>query len=390
VAAPRRGPPTDRCSTDERAAMRAKRLALVAACLAAASARKGDKHVREGEVVVIHVGKTCGGSVVDYVPKFTKLSEIHLRPVMPSDLDTAPLVVVVVRDPVDRVISAFNWHSATGGRPMAAAISDAHPRDTADSILYDCFATVGAFADAVGAFAARPRVKNGKHKTVARNATRCEQLAAAFLAQDDGARELGLAIADYNKVETFTQVDFKNLTKEQRAGAPGFERLSSHEHLSRGLSWYLTKKETRTALKKKDVWMVETADCEKDTKGAIEWLRRQGEALDEQQALEYYNSLRPEKNKRTRSDFDFPTDHQVIDGKREDKYGGAMRTPEEEAVLSTTLPADSTDERVVRRRAALAAALAYEYGRMNRLARSSINYRVDDSGVPVPDDGWKG
>ena len=52
---------------------------------------------------------------------------------MPSDLDTAPLAVVVVRDPVDRVISAFNWHSATGGgRPMAAAISDAHPRNTAD------------------------------------------------------------------------------------------------------------------------------------------------------------------------------------------------------------------------------------------------------------------
>ena len=42
--------------------MRAKRLALVAAaCLAAASARR-DKHVREGEVVVIHVGKTCGAS----------------------------------------------------------------------------------------------------------------------------------------------------------------------------------------------------------------------------------------------------------------------------------------------------------------------------------------
>ena len=131
---------------------------------------------------------------------------------------------------------------------------------------------------------------------------------------------------------------------------------------------------------------METADCEKDTKGAVEWLRRQGEALDEQQALEYYNSLRPEKNKRTRSDFDFPTDHQVIDGKREDKYGGAMRTPEEEAVLETTLPADSTDKRVVRRRAALAAALGYEYERMKWLAGYSINYRVGNDGVPVPKD----
>ena len=179
--------------------------------------------------------------------RFAKLGEIHLRPVVPSDLDTAPLVIVVVRDPVDRVISAFNWHSPNGGRPMA--ISDAHPRGTADSILYDCFATVGAFADAVGAFAARPRVKNGKHKTVARNATRCELLAAAFLAKDDGERELGLPIADDHKAKTF------HLTNEQKAGAPGFGRFYSKEHLSRGLSWYLTKKETRTALKKKDVWM---------------------------------------------------------------------------------------------------------------------------------------
>ena len=140
---------------------------------------------------------------------------------------------------------------------------------------------------------------------------------------------------------------------------------------------------------------VETADCEKDTKGAVEWLRRQGEALDEQQALEYYNSLRPEKNKRTRSDFEikiqsFPIHHQVIDGKREDKYGGTVaRTPEEEAALETTLPADSTDKRVVRRRAALAAALAYEYERMNWLVGDSINYRVDGEGVPRPDDSWK-
>ena len=121
---------------------------------------------------------------------------------------------------------------------------------------------------------------------------------------------------------------------------------------------------------------VETADCEKDTKGAIEWLRlsrfhNQGEALDDKRQTIY-----------------FPKSHQVIDGKRKDKYGGTMKTPEEEAVLETTLPADSTDKRVVRRRAALAAALAYEYERMNWLARISINYRVDD-GVPVPDDGWK-
>mmetsp|Transcript_27756 Transcript_27756/g.83507 ORF Transcript_27756/g.83507 Transcript_27756/m.83507 type:complete len:376 (+) Transcript_27756:1111-2238(+) len=374
--------------------MRAKRLALVAACLAAASARIEDKHVREGEVIVIHVGKTCGGSVIDYMRRFAKLGEIHLRPVVPSDLDTAPLVVVVVRDPVDRVISAFNWHSPNGGKPITAAISDAHPRDTADSILYDCFSTVGAFADAVGAFAARPRVKTGKHKTVARNATRCEQLAAAFLAQDDGARELGLPVMDYNKIKTFAHVEtFKKLTKEQqakeqRAGAPGFKNFYSKGHISRGLSWYLTKKETRAALKKKNVWMVQTANCANDTTGAVEWLSRRGDARNEQQALEHVNER---KGKKRRELPRFPQEHKVnVYEDRGEKYGGTVtRTPEQEAVLETKLPADSTDKRVVRRRAALAAALAYEYERMNWLVGFSINYRVDGEGVPRPDDSWK-
>mmetsp|Transcript_12150 Transcript_12150/g.36607 ORF Transcript_12150/g.36607 Transcript_12150/m.36607 type:complete len:374 (-) Transcript_12150:54-1175(-) len=373
--------------------MRANRLALVAACLAAA--HKKDYHVQKGDVVVIHVGKTCGGSVVNYVRKFTPLSEIHLRPVTPSDLDTAPLVVVVVRDPVDRMISAFNWHSAIGGRPINAAINDAHPRNTADSILYDCFSTVGAFADAVGAFAARPRVKNGKNKEVARTPTRCELIAAAFLAEDDGARELGLPVMDYNKIKTFAHVEtFKKLTKEQqakeqRAGAPGFKNFYSKGHISRGLSWYLTKKETRAALKKKNVWMVQTANCANDTTGAVEWLSRRGDARNEQQALEHVNER---KGKKRRELPRFPQEHKVnVYEDRGEKYGGTVtRTPEQEAVLETKLPADSTDKRVVRRRAALAAALAYEYERMNWLARISINYRVDDSGVPVPDDGWKG
>mmetsp|Transcript_27751 Transcript_27751/g.83488 ORF Transcript_27751/g.83488 Transcript_27751/m.83488 type:complete len:375 (+) Transcript_27751:1111-2235(+) len=373
--------------------MRAKRLALVAAaCLAAASARR-DKHVREGEVVVIHVGKTCGGSVVDYIRKFTKMSEIHLRPVMPSDLDTAPLVVVVVRDPVDRVISAFNWHSANGGRPIKAAIREAaSPRP--DSILYHCFATVGAFADAVGAFAARPSVKNDKNQKVTRNATRCELVAAAFLAEDDGARELGLPVMDYNKIKTFAHVEtFKKLTKEQqakeqRAGAPGFKNFYSKGHISRGLSWYLTKKETRAALKKKNVWMVQTANCANDTTGAVEWLSRRGDARNEQQALEHVNER---KGKKRRELPRFPQEHKVnVYEDRGEKYGGTVtRTPEQEAVLETKLPADSTDKRVVRRRAALAAALAYEYERMNWLVGFSINYRVDGEGVPRPDDSWK-
>ena len=133
---------------------------------------------------------------------------------------------------------------------------------------------------------------------------------------------------------------------------------------------------------------METADCERDTTGAVEWLRRQGKTLDKKQALEYYN----ERSEKLRTmDFvtqktHFPEQHRVHE-KREDKYyPGNVTTPEEEAVLETTLPADSTDKRVVRRRAALAAALGYEYERMKWLAGYSINYRVGNDGVPVPKD----
>ena len=57
-------------------------------------------------------------------------------------------------------------------------------------------------------------------------------------------------------------------------------------------------------------------------------------------------------------------------------------------MLERKLPADSTDKRVVRRRAVLAAALDYEYERLNWLAEHAINYRVD-GGVPVPKFRWE-
>ena len=47
-------------------------------------------------------------------------------------------------------------------------------------------------------------------------------------------------------------------------------------------------------------------------------------------------------------------------------------------MLETTLPRNSTDKRVVRRRAALAKALAYEYKSLNWLAELSVNYKVED------------
>ena len=130
---------------------------------------------------------------------------------------------------------------------------------------------------------------------------------------------------------------------------------------------------------------MQTANCANDTTGAVEWLSRRGDARNEQQALEYVNER---KGKKRRELPRFPQEHKVnVYEDRGEKYGGTVtRTPEQEAVLETKLPADSTDKRVVRRRAALAAALGYEYERMKWLAGYSINYRVGNDGVPVPKD----
>jgi len=340
-------------------------LALVAACLAAWSARgsctgQDLSQVRKHEVIAVHVGKTCGGSVINYMRNRMPVSEIHLRPVLPDDLKTAPLVVVVVRDPVDRVISAFNWDSPWGGRPKQA--KNRLPSSKARSAyvdIYDCFATAGKFADAVGAFAARS--KDEKRKQTKKRS--CEWLATAFLKQDNG-QALGAPIVDLNRATAFH--DAKELARVHKGcpDAPHCPVFSCHGHLSRGASWYLSNGKTRDALKKKKFWMVHTANCANDTIDAIEWLSLHGGAVKE-------DSHHP----------NFSTEHV------ESEYHHDTQK-ELDAVLERKLPADSTDKRVVRRRAVLAAALDYEYEQLNWLAEHAINYRVD-GGVPVPKFRWE-
>ena len=189
--------------------------------------------------------------MINYMRNRMPVSEIHLRPVLPDDLKTAPLVVVVVRDPVDRVISAFNWDSPWGGRSkQATVILPSSKGGSAHGDFYDCFATAGKFADAVGAFAARS--KDEKRKQTKKRS--CEWLATAFLKQDNG-QALGAPIVDLNRATAFH--DAKELAREHKGcpDAPHCPVFSCHGHLSRGASWYLSNGKTRDALKKKKFWM---------------------------------------------------------------------------------------------------------------------------------------
>ena len=131
------------------------------------------------DVVFVHVGKTCGGSAISFLRRSTNVTEVHLRPVDLVDVADASQIVVSVRDPVQRVLSAFDWHRPGNNRTFGRCVHRKRNDDggvCADAELYKCAATADAFADLV-------LLRNGTD--------RCALLAKAFLSSDAGAKLLG-------------------------------------------------------------------------------------------------------------------------------------------------------------------------------------------------------
>ena len=132
-------------------------------------------------VLFVHVGKTCGGSAVAYLRRAVNVTEVHLRPVKREEVERASHIIVSVRDPTERVVSAFEWHRPGGDRTYGRCFHrkrdvERYGNSCADDELYRCAATADAFADLVAS----------------RNATdRCARVAKAFLAPDAGAKLLG-------------------------------------------------------------------------------------------------------------------------------------------------------------------------------------------------------
>ena len=133
-------------------------------------------------VLFVHVGKTCGGSAVAYLRRAVNVTEVHLRPVKREEIERASHIIVSVRDPTERVVSAFEWHRPGGDRTYGRCFHrkrdvERYGNSCADDELYKCAATADAFADLVAS----------------RNTTdRCARVAKAFLAPDAGARLLNL------------------------------------------------------------------------------------------------------------------------------------------------------------------------------------------------------
>jgi hypothetical protein len=72
-------------------------------------------------IVLIHVGKAGGDSVNALLRAHCARSrcdlptQVHLRRATPADVANASAVVVTLRDPVERAVSAFNWRHPRGG-----------------------------------------------------------------------------------------------------------------------------------------------------------------------------------------------------------------------------------------------------------------------------------
>ena len=135
-------------------------------------------------VLFVHVGKTCGGSAVAYLRRAVNVTEVHLRPVKREEVERASHIIVSVRDPTERVVSAFEWHRPGGDRTYGRCFHrkrdvERYGNSCADDELYKCAATADAFADLVAS----------------RNSTdRCARVAKAFLAPDAGAKLLGAPV----------------------------------------------------------------------------------------------------------------------------------------------------------------------------------------------------
>ena len=116
-----------------------------------------------------------------YLRRAVNVTEVHLRPVKREEVERASHIIVSVRDPTERVVSAFEWHRPGGDRTYGRCFHrkrdvERYGNSCADDELYRCAATADAFADLVAS----------------RNSTdRCARVAKAFLAPDAGAKLLG-------------------------------------------------------------------------------------------------------------------------------------------------------------------------------------------------------
>ena len=104
------------------------------------------------DVLFVHVGKTCGGTIADELRlNHVPYDEVHLRKLDTEKLAQYKHIIVSARDPVDRVVSAFNWRSPHACRQRKGQCTPPRSIEKFDGErgFYNCFPDVQHFVDAV-------------------------------------------------------------------------------------------------------------------------------------------------------------------------------------------------------------------------------------------------
>ena len=130
------------------------RIAAVLLCAAAATSSDGAAAATASDVLFVHVGKTCGGTIADELRlNHVPYDEVHLRKLDTEKLAQYKHIIVSARDPVDRVVSAFNWRSPHACRERKGECTPPRAVEKYDGErgLYNCFPDVQHFVDAVTA-----------------------------------------------------------------------------------------------------------------------------------------------------------------------------------------------------------------------------------------------
>jgi hypothetical protein len=92
-------------------------------------------------VLVVHIGKTCGASVCAALSgKGISFTHVHVHPATPEMLHQFDYILITIRDPFDRIVSAFNFHN-----PHLASVTHAPQFPTGK--FYDCFPTVNEYGE---------------------------------------------------------------------------------------------------------------------------------------------------------------------------------------------------------------------------------------------------
>lgn len=96
-------------------------------------------------ILLVHVGKTAGASVkAQFETDGLDFEQVHLHSVDEAMIRAHAVVLVSLRDPVQRLVSAFNFRSPAAGVPLdpVCPLEQHKP-------FYDCFKSLDEYANAL-------------------------------------------------------------------------------------------------------------------------------------------------------------------------------------------------------------------------------------------------